>query len=228
MEGICPQCQVRLDLPASGTYECERCRCRFEVAVGAPRPPAPAGAAPGAFPTAFAPSGAPGFPEAPGAPGFPTAGLEPPVGGPMLQAPCAQHPGNPASGVCERCGDFMCRLCTTPVEGRAYCPKCFDLLYNRGALQFAQRQFTLPSVTFGLGIGGFVAALICMCVNLLISIPLGIAGIVTGTKALREYRERPELPNRALTNWGIALSVLALVLSVAQIGFWWWTFTKGS
>ena len=36
----------------------------------------------------------------------------------------------------------MCQLCTTFVEGRYYCPRCFDLLYTRGSLQFTQRQFT--------------------------------------------------------------------------------------
>lgn len=44
----------------------------------------------------------------------------------MLSAPpgaqCAIHPANPASGVCERCGNFMCADCTPNGEPR--CPTC--------------------------------------------------------------------------------------------------------
>src|SRR5688500_6260874 len=99
MEGSCPKCQTRLELPASGVFRCERCGVRFEVALGPARPPTAASAA------------------TPVPDWVPTAEMD---------APCASHPGNRATAVCERCGDFMCRLCTTAVEGRAYCPKCFD------------------------------------------------------------------------------------------------------
>src|SRR5436309_3067952 len=51
---------------------------------------------------------------------------------------CVAHPNNSATDACERCGDFMCAVCRTNVEGRSYCPRCFDLLYNRGSLQFTQ------------------------------------------------------------------------------------------
>ena len=44
----------------------------------------------------------------------------------MLSAPpgaqCAIHPANPATGVCERCGNFMCADCTPNGEPR--CPTC--------------------------------------------------------------------------------------------------------
>ena len=136
----------------------------------------------------------------------------PPVVNPAEQAPCANHPGNAASGVCERCGDFMCRLCTTTVEGRNYCPKCFDLLYNRGSLQFTQRQFVLPGVSFGLGIGSLIASCVCF-----LSIPLGIAGIWTAVRALKEYGERPDLPNRWMANTGLVLSILGILEGVGTI-----------
>jgi hypothetical protein len=210
MEGHCPQCRVRLEFPASGTYLCQHCKMHFDVHLGSPRPvyagvPTPM---PGMFPPAF--------------PGMAPAGTLPaPTLDAAVQAPCAQHPANPAQFVCERCGDFMCRLCTTPTEGRLYCPKCFDLLYSRGALHFAQRQFTLPGVTFGLGLGGFIISLIgCACVPLMATLPLGIAGIWTGLRTYKEYRERPELPGRGLTTSGMVFSVLTLLVSIGWIVFW--------
>jgi hypothetical protein len=145
--------------------------------------------------------------------------------GPQAQAPCAGHPGNLASTVCERCGDFMCRLCTTAVEGRQYCPKCFDLLYNRGALQFTQRQFTLPGITLALGISSILIAVTCLGVALMI--PLGLGGIATGMRALKQHREQPELPNRGLTITGIVLSGVGTLLGAALIGLFLFGTLRG-
>ncbi|MCC2670880.1 MAG: hypothetical protein K0Q72_3351 [Armatimonadetes bacterium] len=182
MEGNCPKCRVRLELPASGVYQCERCKSRFEVALGSPHPPAPPAPALGAaWPAWGGPAGAPGGPP----------------------------PAMPLEGG---------RLCTTHVEGRAYCPKCFDLLYSRGALGFAQRQFTAPGITLALGL----AALFLLCLCFPLSIPVGVGGLVTGARALREHRARPELPNRGLTVGGMALSGISIVGSVIIIGVIVW------
>lgn len=146
---------------------------------------------------------------------------------PPSGAPCAGHSGNPATGVCERCGDFMCGLCTTHVEGRSYCPKCFDLLYARGSLGFTQRQFTLPGLALGLGIAGLAMSLLCFCVvNVLASIPLGAAGLGMALRGLKEHRERPDLPNRGMTVTGLVFSILALLLSAGEIVFWLYTFLR--
>lgn len=183
-------------------------------------PTAPLPAAPA--PPPFGGSTIPGMPGTPAPPvyGAPQPGYAaaqpgyavPPVVNPAEQAPCANHPGNAASGVCERCGDFMCRLCTTTVEGRNYCPKCFDLLYNRGSLQFTQRQFVLPGVSFGLGIGALIASCVCF-----LSIPLGIGGVWTAVRALKEYGERPDLPNRWMANTGLVLSILGILEGIGTI-----------
>lgn len=211
MEGNCPRCQVRLDFPVSGVYRCERCKAQFEVALGSPRPPAPPVAAPSAM-----------FPHPMSQPGVAYGETMPTLHGIEsqavlgVQAPCAGHPENPASQVCERCGDFMCRLCTTVVEGRAYCPKCFDLLYSRGALGFTQRQFTLPGITLTLGIGAFLTS---GC--FLLGLPLGIAGLITGFRAMKEHRARPDLPKRGVTIAGLWTSgisiVICLFVSIAMI-----------
>lgn len=212
MEGICPKCHVRLELPASGLYDCERCRTRFEVALGSPRPLGAGSAWPGGpAGGGWAPSGGVGAPPSPAAWSVPAPGAESTID-PAVQAPCAYHPDNPASHLCERCGDFMCRLCMTPVEGRLYCPRCFDLLYNRGALQVSHRQFNLPGVTLGLGISALLMS--CACLGA----PFGIGGIVVGMSALKEYRKRPELPGRTQTLWGLGLSIASLIVAAVTLG----------
>lgn len=203
MEGICPRCHVRLDLPASGVYDCERCRARFEVALGSPRPLGAAPAGPGWLPPGGVGTLSTAQPWEGAGAEFTGAVLDPAV-----QAPCASHPGNPATHLCERCGDFMCRLCMTPVDGRLYCPRCFDLLYRRGALQSSHRQFTLPGITLGLGISAVLMS--CACLGA----PFGIGGVIAGMNALKEYRKRPELPGQKMTYWGLGLSVASLVITV--------------
>jgi hypothetical protein len=206
---------VPVVLPEPGFYRCERCRLTFQVAIGSPRPPqAAAPPAPWTPPATYAP---PSYAPTPA-----HATLDP-----SLQAPCAHHPGNAASHVCERCGDFMCRLCATPVEGRLYCPRCFDLMFSRGAFQFAQRQFTLPYVAFGLGLGGLGLSLLCVCVNLALSIPLAIAAIWTGVRSIREIRIRPELPNRGWAVAGVALGATALLVSAGWAVFFIVVIARG-
>jgi len=151
----------------------------------------------------------------PAPPGRPLPALDPARG-----APCANHPGNAADHLCERCGDFICRLCALPVEGRLYCPKCFELLYARGSLSFTQREFHLPVVSLVLGICAVLASLVCVCINLAVSYPLGIAAVWSGARALQEHGRRPDLPGRSLTIAGITLGALGLLVSAGFTVFW--------
>lgn len=216
MQGNCPRCRTPLELPDSGAYECERCNARFEVAVGVAAPPEPV--APPVFHPEAAQSPSPLV-----SPAGAATGWAPPEPALDIDAPCAGHPTNPASRVCERCGDFMCRLCTTHVEGRAYCPKCFDLLYNRGALAFTQRQFALPGITLALGITSIAAFIVCLLVfGMVLAIPAGVAGLATGMRALKCYQERPELSGRQMTTIGMWLSGVGLMLGLVNGGFWVW------
>jgi hypothetical protein len=220
MEAVCPQCQARLEVPAPGTYPCTSCGSPVEVAATAADPlTEPSGAAPAApaeEPTLIGEAPAVEVGAAAPAAWGSIAGTSMAA---TLQAPCAGHPGNLAERVCERCGDFMCRICTTPVEGRAYCPKCFDLLYARGSLQFAQRQFNLPIVVLGLSLCALLFASVCPVVGALISVPLAIGGLVMGTRALKEHREKPDLPHRGMTVAGLALSGIAILVALGWILF---------
>lgn len=43
-------------------------------------------------------------------------------------AACARHAQRVATGVCTRCGDYLCGLCGKRVEARLYCPPCAERL----------------------------------------------------------------------------------------------------
>lgn len=198
MIGHCPRCNLPLELPESGSYACTRCRRRFEAYLLQPRPPRTTAPAPAGYPYA------PGLAVAPPVAAAPAA----PAG------PCAAHPTNPAVDVCERCGDFMCALCRTHIEGRRYCPRCFDLLYSRGSLVLSQRSFNSPTLSLVLGL---VAWPTCMCP--LVSLPAGIFGILMGANSLKEIARRPDLPGRGLAIAGIVFAGLGILVTLGYWGF---------
>lgn len=40
---------------------------------------------------------------------------------------CANHPTNPATAICHRCGDFICGYCLRPSDtGQPTCPRCYS------------------------------------------------------------------------------------------------------
>jgi hypothetical protein len=194
MIGQCPRCQVRLVFPESGRFQCDRCRTQFDVYVAPPRA-ARARAAGGGL-AAQAPPGVPGF-----------------TPGPAVEGRCATHPNNPAQDVCERCGDFMCPVCQTVVEGRRYCPRCFDLLYARGSLQFTQRAFNLPAYAMTLGLLSTLS-LGCLGCYGLFSMPTGVIGVILGANALREIGKRPDLPGRRLALSGIIFGAIGAAVTL--------------
>lgn len=139
---------------------------------------------------------------------------------------CARHIENPAEALCERCGDYMCRICAVPIEGRLYCPGCFDTLYQRGAFYFSRQQFTQPKVALALGISSLTTSLACCLLNLLASIPCGIAGIVVGLSARKQLAARPELGGAGTNTAGMVLSGVGLLLSGLEIVYWIFVFSR--
>jgi hypothetical protein len=199
MIGECPRCELKVELPISGAYVCQRCRQQFEVFLTDP-------AAVRAQSRTIVP---------PLSPATPFTSAQPvPAGG-----HCAAHPSNPATDACERCGDFMCFVCRTAIEGRRYCPRCFELLYSRGSLQFTQMAFRLPAYALSLGIVSLVS-LPCIggCYGML-SVPSGIIAIILGGTSLREIGRRPDLPGRGQAIWGIVCGVLGVLVTL-WLGAW--------
>jgi len=130
-------------------------------------------------------------------------------------ARCAYHANNQAVATCERCGDFVCALCSTPSEGRCYCAACFDLLYQRGSLWMTQRSFTLPdTASFTLA----VLSLPGLCFYGL-GVILAVVGVVLGVMALKQIAAQPDLPGRKQAIAAIAVGVCSLLLlGIALVG----------
>jgi hypothetical protein len=89
---------------------------------------------------------------------------------PVPSGQCAAHPRNPAAGVCERCGTFICAVCRTRWHGRALCPACVTRVMDekeaRPEQAQAHRRQALLAVVFGVSawamtlVGGLLPLLV--------------------------------------------------------------------
>lgn len=57
-------------------------------------------------------------------------------------ARCATHAERGATGLCHRCGDYLCGLCSKRLSGRLFCGKCAERL-TEGHAPRASRAFVL-------------------------------------------------------------------------------------
>jgi hypothetical protein len=132
--------------------------------------------------------------------------------GPIPLSPCAYHPSNRATARCTQCARLICNLCATPIDGKDYCPQCFEVLHARGTLGTSQRAFGTPSLALGLSLASLFMGWV-WCVGLI----LGPLGIYFATRALAEINLRPDLPGRKKAVAAIVISALGMFVS---IGVW--------
>lgn len=59
-----------------------------------------------------------------GAPDPDSGGAGGPAPHPGPDVPCRHHDDRRAASLCDRCGDFLCGLCTIRLDGLSYCPTC--------------------------------------------------------------------------------------------------------
>jgi hypothetical protein len=135
---------------------------------------------------------------------------------------CALHPQNRAATTCERCGDFICAVCNTPAEGRVYCPRCFDLLAERGAFQWSKEEFVAPRTALALAWVS-VPTMFLGCAGL---IP-AVVSIITALDALKKMAERPDLPGRQKAIAAITISSASILLLFLGIGAIVWALFAG-
>lgn len=128
--------------------------------------------------------------------------LEPELPALEEQVPCANHPGRPGVGTCERCGDLVCDLCRIGYEHRNTCTSCFYLLWRRGALRTPGASLAAASFWAGL------AAVALMAPGCVPSVYVGWVPIVLGLAALARMApgRRGDWQTAAA---GIALGLLA-------------------
>lgn len=115
---------------------------------------------------------------------------------PATGARCAQHPETPASGLCDRCGAFVCFECELPWENRSYCPPCSHRVKGLfGGSWFSIFAAIAAFLSLGCGALGLVA-IVLAAVDLariaaghgqrgglkldLIAIGLGVIGLAIG------------------------------------------------
>jgi hypothetical protein len=132
--------------------------------------------------------------------------------GPPVESVCALHEHQPAVAVCDRCGDFICLLCLTPFEGRAYCLRCFELLWDRGELgrrKLPWRVWENP------GLASALAAVAWM-LTLAPFLPLlpAMGGVLIALAALRRIRLEPSREGRGMAVGALVAAGLAMVASV--------------
>jgi hypothetical protein len=146
--------------------------------------------------------------------------------GAVQAPPCARHPRNAAVTGCSRCGDFVCNVCATHVEGTILCVKCFEHKHVHGELYSQKARFNLPMTSLLLGAGAFGVSWIPY-LGLMLEIALGPSGIVTGVLAIRAIRRQPALPGEKKAIGGIILSALGVVVSLGVLAWQVWLSKKG-
>lgn len=130
--------------------------------------------------------------------------------GAVQAPPCARHPANAAVTACNRCGDFVCSVCATPVEGAVLCVRCFEFKHGQGELYSQKSGFSLPQTSLNLGVLSLILFWFCG-----LGIVLGPSAIVTGILAIRNIRRRPGLPGEKKAISGIILGALGTVGATA-------------
>lgn len=74
---------------------------------------------------------------------------------------CTLHPGNPALGPCQRCGNFQCDLCRTRWRDRWLCVACVERALEAGEVRPEERRAHLAQgvLSLVLGLAGWVILL---------------------------------------------------------------------
>ncbi len=151
---------------------------------------------------------------------------------------CAVHRDNPAVGVCDRCGNYVCEVCRTRWRDRWLCSACVDAALEQNEVQPAEasahaRQSVLSLFLSGLSwvafIGVMVAVIAAMSSNniaafgfasvvfLLTPFP-AVAGVGLGMAAIRARGDYMLIATIGLVLGAVnvGMFVATLTLSLAQ------------
>ena len=84
---------------------------------------------------------------------------------------CTVHPGNPALGACQRCGNFQCDLCRTRWRDRWLCVACVERSLEAGEVRPEER-----SAHFWQAVLSLVFGLASWCLVVVAIVLVGVAG----------------------------------------------------
>jgi hypothetical protein len=115
---------------------------------------------------------------------------------------CPSHPLNAAVGTCQRCGNYLCRVCRTRWRDQAYCTACVERALEAGAAapQEARAHLRNGMLGVGLGVGAWV---------------LCLAGVVVFAIGASDFPDPAKLP---LVLLGMGIMALSPFLSVFGVG----------
>jgi hypothetical protein len=117
-------------------------------------------------------------------------------------ARCAKHGERPATGVCGRCGDYLCGLCGRRVGDRLHCAGCAE----RSAMEHSRRA--AQALVLGL----------CSVHGLFLLAPLSLSLSLRELSAIRAG-EAPE-GGRDLARAGLWLGALGLAMPLSAALVW--------
>ncbi len=98
------------------------------------------------------------------------------------EAVCFFHPAKRAAVTCERCGRFVCALCTVEIGAEALCPSCLGGgLQNEKVAALITARFCWSDLAFLLGVGPLVLS-IAVLPLLIFTGPAAIFAAIYGWK----------------------------------------------
>ncbi|MEX2016070.1 MAG: hypothetical protein WD873_05480, partial [Candidatus Hydrogenedentales bacterium] len=128
------------------------------------------------------------------------------------ESSCFYHPAKRAEAMCDYCGRFVCGLCDIPLSGGHYCPTCVEQGHTTpmAGARIEPRLSNEPDVIHH----DMIALDLSFWPIVTFFLTLFTAPIALFL-ALRHWRTPQSIMKRR--RWR---AVLAICLSVAQIGFW--------
>jgi len=121
-------------------------------------------------------------------------------------ATCFYHSSKRAKAPCSQCGRFLCALCTVEFSGAVWCPECFEAGRTRKKVVNLENQRTLHD-SIALALATWPALVIYP--SLLAAPGAMFYSIYYWNRPTSIVRRHPK-----------ARLVLAIVLSMVQIGLW--------
>jgi len=151
---------------------------------------------------------------------IPTRGAAPATPGPAampfpttaLNSPCALHEHQEAVAVCDRCGDFLCLLCLTPFEGRSYCLRCFELLWERGEIGRRQQRLRWHEDPALALVGAIMTWVTCFIP--VVSLLPALGSAIIGSLALSRRGKELTGGQRGMAITSIVLAVIGSAVSI--------------
>lgn len=125
------------------------------------------------------------------------------------EASCFFHESKQAESLCEACGRYLCALCEIVFEGKTLCPACLETAQEKESMDGLVRQrFRHDSF----------ALMLALLPILFWSITI-ITAPVAVVYAIFRWNSA-----RSLVRSGNGVFAAAILLGLAQIGFWLWIF----